>query len=374
MRTPTRRRVLSCGAGALATLSFPAGLLIGLGGAKEALAQAAIPFQDISPGTPGLAVGIDALRWQDDAALQAEFDDYVRLGVRWLRTDLRWDLVQAEGPDHYDWSTMDNVVSLARQRGIRVLPVVGYTPAWARSNPEMPSPPADVQMFARFLVRAVKRYRPAGVRAWEVWNEPNMAMFWPPAPDPVLYASLLRASYAAIKNADPEARVLLGGLAPAPETGPDDGEIRYYGAADFLARVYAEAPEGPFDVLAFHPYSFPRMPDDPAGWSGWSIMTGPIRRLMADNGDVTKQIWLTEYGAPTFSGAGGISEDAQGAMLAEAFRLAQSYPWAGPLFWYSYRDLGSDPEDKEDWFGLVRSSKEPKPSYAEFEAEFGLRE
>lgn len=370
MRRLTRRQALLYGSRAwLLGLGLPA-CLAGLG--SPAMAQAPLAFSEIAPGTPGLAVGIDALRWQDETALSAEFDDYAHLGIRWLRTDLRWDLVQAAGPDQYDWSTFDRIVFLARERDIRILPVVGFTPAWARSEPATPSPPKDLQAFSDFLAVAVQRYRAAGIRAWEIWNEPNMAMFWPPSPDPVLYARLLRASYAAIKAVDPEAIVLLGGLAPAPETGPDEGPIRYFAAADFLEKVYEVAPEGPFDVLAFHPYSYPHMPSDPSGWNGWSIMTGPIRRLMGDNGDVTKQIWLTEYGAPVYGGTDGVTGEMQKEMLAEAFRLARTYSWAGPLFWYSYRDLGADPADKEDWFGIVRSPGDPKPAYADFLNVFGF--
>ena len=322
---------------------------------------AAVP----SPGPVlGIATGLDALRWQDGLDLRAELADYARLGARWLRTDLNWSVVQAAGPDSYDWSVMDRIVALAHEQGLQVLPVVGSTPDWAWVDPDQPSAPADAEDFADFLTAAVERYRPAGIRAWEVWNEPNMAGFWPPEPDPAAYARLLRAAHEAIERADPGAIVVAGGLASAPQTD-SEGTVDHYGAVAFLEALYAEGAGGSFDALGFHPYSHPLMPGDPEPWNGWRLMAGPIRDVMAAHGDAGKPIWITEYGAPTHAG-GGVSEARQAEMLVEAWRLAEGYPWAGPLFWYSYRDLGADPADPEDWFGLVRRPGEPKPAYEAF--------
>jgi polysaccharide biosynthesis protein PslG len=356
----SRRRALEIGAQSFAGLGMAMGLPV-----RPAFALG--EDEDFAaPGTPGLSIGIDALRWQNRLAQRIEFSDFSRLGVRWLRIDLRWNLVQPENGNQYDWSSFDTVVALAREYDLEVLPVVGGTPEWARIIPEERSTPANVQDFADFLTKAVERYQSLGVRAWEVWNEPNMATFWPPEPDPVAYARLLKASYAAIKAADPLSTVISGGLAPAPASGPEGEPMRYYGAVDFMTKVYEEAPEGPFDALGFHPYSFPYMPSDSVGWNGWGMMTGPIRDLMRSYGDSHKKIWLTEYGAPTNADHDGVTEADQEAMVVEAFMLARSYDWAGPLFWYSYRDLGDDPAEREDWFGLVRTPEEPKPAYTAF--------
>ena len=365
-RSPRRRRGAFRPALAL-------GLLAALGpagadtAADPATGIATGPAADLATGSTalGIATGLDALRWQDDAALRAELADYARLGAGWLRTDLNWAAVQAEGPDGHDWSSMDRIVALAREQGLRVLPVVGFAPDWARTGPDGPLAPDAAEHFARFVTAAVERYRPEGVRAWEIWNEPNMDGFWPGEPDPAAYARLLWAAHDAIERSDPEALVISGGLASAPETDPEP-PIDHYGAAAFLEALYAEGAGGAFDALGFHPYSHPLMPGDPEPWNGWRLMGGPIRDLMTAQGDETKPVWITEYGAPTNAEGGGVSEEEQAAMLVEAHRLAEDTPWIGPLFWYSYRDLGTDPADEEHWFGLVRRPGEPKPSYGAF--------
>jgi hypothetical protein len=78
--------------------------------------------------------------------------------------------------------------------------------------------------WARFVYEAVNRYRPGGllaqqlgwpaergVRNWEIWNEEDYTGFWIGAYTD--YARLLKVAYLAAKHADPQARVIYGGLA-----------------------------------------------------------------------------------------------------------------------------------------------------------------
>ncbi len=66
-----------------------------------------------------------------------------------------------------------------------------------------------------------------------------------------------------------------------------------------------------------------------------------LRSVMIDNGDAAKQIWATEFGAPTDGPAGShVSEDTQAKMLSRAYSVWSKYDWAGPLFAYQGRDHG----------------------------------
>jgi hypothetical protein len=86
---------------------------------------------------------------------------------------------------------------------------------------------------------------------------------------------------------------------------------------------------------------------------------------MTDNGDAAKQIWMTEWGAPTNgpSGSGYVSEAVQADMIRDAFQLVKTYPWAGPLFVYRYNDLGTSNSTIENFFGLVRFDNSKKPAW-----------
>lgn len=322
---------------------------------------------DHAPGVLGMAVGLNALRGLDDARLDAEFAEYAALGMRWLRTDLYWADVQADGPGDYAWSEFDRIVEFAGRHDLKLLPVVGTTPDWARADRDAASSPGSPNFYARFLSMAVKRYAPMGVEVWEIWNEPNLSSNWPPRPDPMAYAALLEAAYDAIHDADPDATVLLGGLSPVTWTGPPFA-MRHYAATDFLEAVYDSGAGDSFDAVAFHPYSYPDAPDPDDAGNGWGMMTGQIRRIMEENGDAEKPVWITEYGAPTNDGSGGISESEQVRMLGESLRLAREVDWAGPLFWYSFRDLGEDPQSNEQWFGLIDHDGRRKPAWQEMKA------
>jgi polysaccharide biosynthesis protein PslG len=89
-----------------------------------------------------------------------------------------------------------------------------------------------------------------------------------------------------------------------------------------------------------------------------------VRRLMVAAGAGAKKIWATEYGAPTHGASTQHypSEASQSSILTTAYRLFDSYSWAGPLCWFDYQDKGVNPNDQGDWFGLRRPDDTPKPA------------
>ena len=151
-----------------------------------------------------------------------------------------------------------------------------------------------------------------------------------------------------------------------------------------MYRIYcANGARGFFDGVSYHPYSTPWLPCDPSTpvctfdpstsgkdvygmRNGWDRMLN-ARNIMVANGDSAKQIWITEFGAPT-NGPGGVSEQDQAAILTNGFNLWQTYTWGGAMCWFSYRDKGNDPSTHKDWFGLVDNTGAKKPSNDAFVA------
>src|SRR3989338_9264347 len=66
------------------------------------------------------------------AALEAQFDDFVSLGIGWVRIDIDWSEVQPYDSGHYNWRNIDRIVTAANAHDIRLLATVSYTPPWAR--------------------------------------------------------------------------------------------------------------------------------------------------------------------------------------------------------------------------------------------------
>ncbi len=334
--------------------------LTGVFSGRDSAHQVDATCAPTAPGTAGIAAG-SAIRRLDAIDLDREVEGAQALGSRWLRLDIDWSTVQAGGPGRYDWSLTDPAIEVAVRLGINVDGVIAYTPSWALpagadSDKYPPTDPAD---YARFAAAAAGRYAAMGVHTFEIWNEPNNPDFWKPKPSVAEYKSLLTGAYAAIKSVDRGATVLSGGLAPSQPGGVSP--------IDFLSGLYDNGGGRSFDAVSDHPYSFPRLPTDTTPRSAWTQIAGTdpsLRSVMVAHGDGGKRIWATEFGAPTYSG--GVSDEQQAVEIRQAFETFRSASWAGPLFVYSYQDLGTSSNDAEDHFGLLRHDGSHKPSWEVF--------
>jgi polysaccharide biosynthesis protein PslG len=336
------------------------------GGALTVNAIVACASSTAPSSVPGSTVGFSSgaqLLWESPADQAHDLDLMASTGAKWLRLDFPWPSVQP-GPTTWNWGPFDNIVALAKSRGFTILGLPSYTPGWAMApGATGAAPPANPATFAAFMTALVGRYAPQGIHAWEIWNEPNQAWSWNP-PDPAAYTRLLIAASTAVRAADSSATVLTAGLAPAADRpGQEVAPIT------FVTAIYANGGQPFFDAVAIHPYTYPYLPDD-ATTSSWSpfYKLAAIHQVMANNGDNAKQIWLTEYGAPTGSGTGAVTEAQQVDMVREAFVAKAQYSFTGPLFWYSGRDNGTNLSDREQNFGLWRNDFSAKPAAAEFDS------
>ncbi len=326
--------------------------------------------------TFGVSVG-NNFAYLSDAKLKAYLDDLASLGVGWLRFDLSWNDVQHNNGTTYDWSPIDRIVTQANARHIKLLPILLYTPQWARLSScsyDEYCAPADPGQFAKFAGEAAKRYAPQGVHQWEIWNEPNMGAWWGSAGNVKGYAALLKATAVALRGQDPQAFIITGGTGPAATDGTDIAPL------DFLIGLYQNGARSSFDAVGHHPYTYPVTATFKEDWNAWmqmALTSQSIRSIMIANGDSGKQVWLTEYGAPTDGPKSGatvsnygtvqstdhVSEDLQSYILTEAIKAHAGQSWAGPLFWYSYIDLGTSRTTNENFFGLRRFDGSAKPAY-----------
>jgi hypothetical protein len=280
--------------------------------------------------------------------------------------NLAWAYVQASPTASYDWSHYDGVVGEAARSGIRVLATIYGSPAWVEPRAEVPPLGSPLIGFAAFARAAVQRYGTKGtfwsdhpdlpklpITDWQLWNEPNFSLFWKPAPDPSQYLELLRPFHAAVKEADPKASVLLGGLFPTPRGDPT--------LRSFLSALYRAGARGLFDAAAIHPYS--ATPDDALR------RVAELRALMRRFGDDEKPIWITEVGWASGGAPSGLTVDPMGqaAYLSETFELAANRRerlGIASVVWYSLMDTPGPL-----WVGhcgLFTLDGAPKPSWDAF--------
>jgi hypothetical protein len=151
------------------------------------------------------------------------------------------------------FAATDRIVAAAAARGLSVLPVVLSAPSWdARSNRAGMATPARTAPYTNFLTALVRRYGPHGtfwtgrrgavpIRRWQIWNEPNLAPYWP-QPFAASYATLLTAADRAVKRADRSAQVVMGALT----------NYAWRGLAQLMGALHGRHP---FDVMAFNGFS-----------------------------------------------------------------------------------------------------------------------
>lgn len=276
----------------------------------KAKKQAAVP-----PGFVGMVV--DGPLYPDAAPgldMSSQLDSMVGAGVQSLRLAFDWGSVQpykddaavppADKDEFTDvggvptkWSGLDQVVGLAAQRRLTILPLVLDAPKWdgiadKRSIVERPK---SVGPYANFVKALVQRYGPHGsfwsqysgipklpIRMWQIWNEPNIRAFWSQQPHyAASYVALLKAAHAAIKRADPGAKVILAGF-------PNFSWVA-------LQRIYGiKGARSLFDVVAVHPYT-----KDPQGVI--TILT-KVRQVMKAAGDGRKPMIADEISWPSSRG------------------------------------------------------------------------
>lgn len=325
----------------------------------------------------GIAAG-GGLSYLGQADLDIYFGQLKELGVSWVRWDFDWGMIQVDGPTSFDWSGTDRVAQTAVKYGVKTLGIITYTPKWAQQTVcagTFACAPSDPTVFGKFSGEVAVRYAPLGIHHWEIWNEPNIVMFWKPKPDVNSYVAILKSAYTNIKKVDPTAVVLSGGLSPA---GDEDNNIA---PVTFIRALYELDTTKDFDGVAIHPYSYPALASYPASWNAWQQID-TVRQIMTANGDSNKPLWLTEFGAPTGGsgdshnetqldnfvyGSDYMTETAQVTMMNDVLSLfSQLKGPTGPFFWYSLKDNGTSRDTPENFFGLLRFDGSKKPAYDVF--------
>jgi len=153
--------------------------------------------------------------------LASTLDEIHAFGYRLLRQRISWAEIESS-PGVYAWDQYDAIVAAVADRGLALVVYVDDAPPWARrawerNNPW--APPEDPSLYGTFMGALAQRYGETIV-AYQVWDQPNISPHWGDgAVDPAGYVALLREASAAIRNADPNALIIAGGLAPNTESG-----------------------------------------------------------------------------------------------------------------------------------------------------------
>lgn len=305
-----------------------------------ALAQAALPAQGVPAGrfaTPSVAqsIGVQVEPWHTSAT---DLERIHRLGVGVIRWGFAWAEIEPRRGE-YDWSGPDRFMAMARAANLRSVVILGLdNPAYQAAPPNTPE---GVQAFARFAAAAATRYRNDGV-AWELWNEPDLARFWPPRPDSAAYARLASAGCRAIKAREPGATV----IGPASARLPDPFDQASWA---MRANLHESGAWSCLDAISAHFYHLAdgQEPPRPSAVAPYARIASrwTARRM---GGAPARALLCTEWG---YSHPGALPPGrAADAIKMPLLNLLSGVPLT---VIYEWRDHGTNPADPEDHYGLV---------------------
>jgi hypothetical protein len=310
----------------------------------------------------------------------AEFQAMGRGRVGTLRTLMFWATVEPT-PGARNWGLYDELVANASAQGIRVLPMLFGSPAFAQTpETRYPINKGARLAFARFVSDAVNRYKAGGtfwqsqswrsfaashpgaqpvpITDWQLWNEVNSPSYSTPHPRVRQYATLLKATGRSVHGADPNGHLILAGMFTRPS------QRRAIPLEAYLNALYkVKGIKKAFDALAVHPY---------AHKPGEALRTvRRVRRLTRKHHDGGAPIWVTELGWAS-SGTPSrytTSPEGQAANLQASFGILQAnaarFGIAGVL-WYSLVDGSATNAYWLNRTGLFEPNGTPKPSWFSF--------
>lgn len=225
------------------------------------------------------------------------------LGARLVRVYVYWDQVEPR-PGAFTWDVVD--AFLDQLDGTEeVWVTVCSSSSWATRTPTNflpPSPAHDLDAYTAF-VRALVGHCAGRVHYWQCDNEPsNIGLLWAGTAEE--YLAQLRAFAGAVRAADPEACVVLGGCGYDVLSSPEDSEPRRF--FDTLVRDGRDD----YDVFDVHLYGRPDRAGD---------YVAAVRALMRRHG-YEKPVVAGELNGPApyeFPEAEAVVYQAMGAAFAE---------------------------------------------------------
>lgn len=325
---------------------------------------------------------------------EGRLDLITGMGFNWIKLTAPWKQYEpARGA--FDWRDLDGRVDRARTKGLKVLIRVDDTPDWASSKPGFRNaPPANDADLANFMGVMAARYQ-GKVGGYEIWNEPNLDYEWGLIhPDPVRFGEMLKAVYPRIKQADPVAVVVTGGLSTAGDgtSGPYLGDLYYLSKLvdPNQDRDPSDGYAPYFDAIGSHPYGGPYSADTPPSVARNDVGTYFRRAeeqhaIVLNEARVDKPVWATEFGwfidpatlgqncpqEPHFNRM-KVTPEFQAAQLVNAYQYAAAnWPWMGPMFLFNL-DMSLDAFrpvcEQVRYFAILRGDGSPLPAYTALSA------
>jgi len=285
----------------------------------------------------------------DSASVTRMLDSVKEAGIKLIRDECYWSEVETT-PGIYNFPPqIDFYIQQARLRDIKILLILNYNNSlYAAHAGAAVITDSNRAKFVLYCQAVVNRYSPLGVKYYEIWNEPNIPMFWDPTPNANDYFKLLQAVYPVIKNIDTSITVM--GCATSPAEGNPAPFISWL---SFISQVFSLGGGNYMDAVSFHQY---RVDKNPEQW-----LQNDINSLKALVG--TKPMWITEVGYHTATVWPNLTELLQAQYVSRLYIMGKGIQQLSNIFYYDLKNDGTTLTDPEHNFGLMNFNLIPKPAF-----------
>jgi polysaccharide biosynthesis protein PslG len=278
----------------------------------------------------GVAVGFDR-------ETPAELEMMRRAGVKIARLDLFWHRVERE-KGVYSFAEYDARVRAFMDHGITPMLILDYgNDLYQRGAPRSPEARAGFVAYAR---AAVDRFRGRGV-IWEMWNEPNGHLYWPPKPDVREYIALALEVGKMFEETAPEEMLV----------GPASATIDF----PFLEACFRAGLLRYWHAVTVHPYRSEEPETVAAEYARLRRLIGRYTPVGARTGIISG-----EWGYSTADR--GISLERQSDFMLRQY-LVNLMSGVDATIWFSWRNSEADPHAGDLRYGLVLNDLRTKPAY-----------
>jgi hypothetical protein len=309
------------------------------------------------------------------------YKDLIDSSASWVRVYISWATIEPfqTAVANYQWDSADQALGAARDGCLNMLAVIVNPPSFAALNPSIPSQVVNsskLSDFATFVQALVERYDGDGnadapgspiVRNWELFNEPDGIS----APNVdnwgdhgTEYAAMLGAAYPVIKAADPQAKVVFGGVAYDWWKETQNGPF----LRAFLDDVLKAGGGAHFDVMNYHYY-----PLFAANWTsknntGFLEKAAAVRAKLQSFG-LTKPLIVTEMGWHNNPNQNPPSDDTTQIRYASILFVQTMAAHVDYSIWWTLSDTGGDYPDT----GLITNAN-PSVRKAAFSVYYHLNQ
>jgi hypothetical protein len=295
--------------------------------------------------------------------IRSDFEFLKKHDVKLLRISFGWDAIE-ESKDEYKWLFWDDYVKMAvEEYQITLVPYVCYTPQWiSRGKTDTlffwNYPAEDFEQFGKFMKTLVTRYK-KWIKTWEIWNEPDISIYWQGSVKE--FAEFTKVGASAVREADPEAKVVCAGIAYDP---------------NFTLQLFRDYGVSPYvDIINMHNY-----------YETWH--RHPVESIMEYVNEVydvvwrygnNQSLWMAEVGYSTFRQGAQVSSsyqayydyehtpEYQAIDLIKRLTLVLSTEKLAAITWYEIKDLPKTDEVIGDeynnrYLGVAYIDHKPKPA------------